>query len=159
MTYQFGSVRQQERVREMAGEGEEKKGKSDRKRDNASKKEGKAGRKARKARGSRGGKKPNGQQRADLISAIAHPLRRCILRVLHDWREPGGPAQIARELGLPVGTVVYHVRVLWRYGAVGTAGEQQVRGAIEHFYDSTIEDDPPIETLLEETREVDEEGK
>jgi len=30
------------------------------------------------------------------------------------------------------------------------------RGAVEHLYESTIEDDPPIETLLAETKEFDE---
>jgi DNA-binding transcriptional ArsR family regulator len=111
--------------------------------------------KARKARASRRRKKPNGRRRVNLIVAIAHPLRRRILRVLHDWGEPASPAQIARQLDLPVGTVAYHAKVLWRLSAVEPAGEQHVRGSVEHFYDSTIDDDPPIETLLEETREVD----
>ena len=44
------------------------------------------------------------------------------------------------------------------FEALEPTGEQQVRGAIEHFYASTVEDDPPIETLLEETREADEEA-
>lgn len=103
--------------------------------------------------------KPDGRQRAELICAIAHPLRRRILRLLHHRGKPAGPAQIAKGLGLPVGTVGYYMRVLQRYGAVEPVGKRQARGAIEHLYDSTIEDDPPIESLLEETREVDEEGK
>ncbi|HKB50394.1 MAG TPA: helix-turn-helix domain-containing protein [Solirubrobacterales bacterium] len=122
-------------------------------------KKGKPSKKARKARASRRRKKPDGRRRANLICAIAHPLRRRILRLIADGGESCSPAQIARELGLPIGTVAYHAKVLWRFGAVEPAGEQQVRGAVEHFYDTTIEDDPPIETLLEETREVDDEDK
>jgi DNA-binding transcriptional ArsR family regulator len=115
--------------------------------------------KAREARAARRRRKPDGRRRVHLIVAIAHPLRRRILRLIADWGEPCSPAQLARELGLPVGTVGYHVKVLRRFGAVEPTGERQVRGAVEHFYDSTIEDDPPIETLLDETRDVDEEDK
>jgi DNA-binding transcriptional ArsR family regulator len=121
-------------------------------------KKGKPGKKARKAGvPKRPRKRSSGQRRAHLLSAIAHPLRRRILRALHDWDEPASPVQLARAFRLPLATIAYHANVLKRFGAVEPAGEKQVRGAIEHFYDSTIEDDPPIETLLEETREVDEE--
>jgi DNA-binding transcriptional ArsR family regulator len=138
----------------MAGAGEErKKGEPEREK-------GKPGKKARKAKTSRRRRgRPNGQRRINLIVAIGHPLRRRILRVLHDWGGPCSPAQIARELDLPISTVAYHAKVLWRFGAVEPAGERHVRGAVEHFYDSTIEDDPPVETLLEETREADDEDE
>jgi len=98
------------------------------------------------------------QGRADLISAIGHPLRRCILRLLHDHDNPQSASKMARELEEPLGTTAYHARVLCNVAALKETGEQQVRGAIERFYASTIEDDPPIETLLEETREADEEA-
>jgi hypothetical protein len=55
-----------------------------------------------------------------------------------------------------LGSVAYQVRVLHRLVAVKPTGERHVRGAIQRFYESTIEDDPPIEALLEETREADE---
>lgn len=104
-----------------------------------------------------GREQPDGQDRVDLISAIDHPVRRRILRRLHDCRKPRSPSRLGRELDEHLGTAAYHVRVLESFGAVEQTGEQQVRGAIERFYASTIEDDPPIETLLEETREADEE--
>lgn len=113
------------------------------------------GEKARGARPSKRRKKVDGRRRVHLIMAIAHPLRRRILRAIHDWGEPCSPAQVARDIGEPLGTVAYHAKVLWRFGAVEAAGERQVRGAVQHFYDSTIEADPPIEALLEETRKVD----
>lgn len=78
-----------------------------------------------------------------------------MLRLFHGRGKPLSSVQMARLLGLPVGTVAYHARVLWRFGALEAARERQLRGAIARFYDSTIEDDPPIEALLEETRELD----
>ncbi len=137
-------------MRKMAKAGEER-----RKRKRPPKR-GKPGGKARRTRAKRRGN-PKGRRRANLIWAIAHPLRRRILRAIADSGEPLSPTQVAKELALPVGTVAYHAKVLWRFGAIEPAGEQQVRGAIEHFYDSTVTGDRPIETLLEETREVDEE--
>jgi DNA-binding transcriptional ArsR family regulator len=113
--------------------------------------------KTRKARALRRRQKPDGRRRANMIWAIAHPLRRRILRVIADNGEPLTPTQIATALGLPVGTVTYHSNVLRGFGAVEPVGKKSAGGTVERLYDSTIEDDPPIETLLEETREVDDE--
>lgn len=121
------------------------------------KKKGKPGKKARKAKASKRRTVSDSRRRANMIYAIAHPLRRCVLRQFNESEEPLSPVQVGRMLNLPTGLVAYHVTVLKRLGALEPVVEQQVRGAIEHFYDSTIEDDPPIETLLEETKDVDEE--
>jgi DNA-binding transcriptional ArsR family regulator len=137
----------------MADAGEEGK------RGKRSRKMGSPGKKARKAKAGRRRRRSSGRRRVHLIVAIANPLRRRILRVIHDWGEPVSPIQIARELCLPIGTVAYHANVLRRLGAVEPAGEQQVRGAVEHLHDSTIEDDPTIEALPEETREGDDEDE
>ena len=80
------------------------------------------------------------------------------MRLLGDLREQSSPTKIAKEFDMHVGTVGYHVRVLEQLGAVELTDEKMVRGAVEHFYKTTIDDDPPIETLLEETREVDDEN-
>lgn len=124
-------------------------------RDDSSEEEGRQRKRARKKRKSRRGKKPDGKRRADLISAIDHPLRRRILRLLDDRDEPLSPVQIAAALGVSLSTTAYHVRILAKLRAVVRAGRKQVRGALQRFYRSTIEDDPPVEALLEETREVD----
>ncbi len=84
-------------------------------------------------------------------------MRRRILRLLAARGEQSSPARIAKEFELHVGMVGYHIRVLEELGAVELTGEGMVRGAVEHFYKTTVNDDPPIETLLEETREVDDE--
>lgn len=111
--------------------------------------------KREKRSGGKGEGKPRGS-RGDMLFAIAHPLRRRILRRLGERDKPTSPIQLADDLDGPLGKIAYHVRVLWRLGALSAAGEEQVRGAVEHFYMSTIENDPPIETLLEETRKEDE---
>jgi DNA-binding transcriptional ArsR family regulator len=111
---------------------------------------------ARRGRGHGGGESP-GRGRANLIDAISHPLRRRILRLLADRDEQSSPTRIGKEFDLHVGTVGYHMRVLDELGAVALTDEGMVRGAVEHFYKTTIADDPPIEALLEETREFDEE--
>lgn len=100
--------------------------------------------------------KPDGQWRADLIKAIDHPLRRRMLRLLNEREEPLSSMQMADELGISLSITAYHVRILHELRAVVRAGKRQVRGALQRFYKSKVKADPPIETLLEETREVDE---
>lgn len=93
-----------------------------------------------------------------MVMAIAHPLRRRMLRMIVKHGEPLSPAQMAKEFGLPVGTITYHAKVLWLFEAVEPIRERQMHGAAEHLYEVTIENDPPLETLLEETREADDGG-
>jgi DNA-binding transcriptional ArsR family regulator len=92
----------------------------------------------------------------ELISALNHPTRRRILRLMLDRKERLSATEIASELGMPLGDASYHGGLLRDLGAVKPAGTRQVRGALQRFFEATIEDDPPIETLLEETRETDE---
>ena len=44
------------------------------------------------------------------------------------------PKDLSLELQAPLSTVNYHVTELRRSGLVEIVGEEQVRGAIEHFY-------------------------
>jgi DNA-binding transcriptional ArsR family regulator len=135
----------------MADAGREKRGRKKAKKRRAT------GKKGRKMATSGRQKKSDALLRARLISAIAHPLRRRILRALAESGEERSPAQLGREFDLAVGSISYHLNVLRKLSVVKPVGERMVRGAVEHFYESTIEDDPPIEALLEETRAVDEE--
>lgn len=112
----------------------------------------------RKQKASDGSGRPDGAQREAIIRAIGHPLRRRVLRVLIDEGEPRSPAQIREILDLSLNAVAYQMRVLRRLGAVTAVGSRQVRGAIERFYLPAIEGDYPIEALLEETREWDEDN-
>jgi DNA-binding transcriptional ArsR family regulator len=97
----------------------------------------------------------NGHQREALISALNHPTRRRILRLMLDRKQRLSATEIAAEFEMPLGDASYHLVSLRDLRAVKPAGTKQVRGALQRFYAVTIEDDPPIEALLEETREAD----
>jgi DNA-binding transcriptional ArsR family regulator len=113
---------------------------------------------ARRARAARRRERRRDRNQGQVILAIAHPLRRRMLRMMVKREEPLSPAQIAEEFGLPVGTIAYHAKVLWHFEAVEPIREPEARGVAEHLYEATIENAPPIETLLEETREADDDG-
>jgi DNA-binding transcriptional ArsR family regulator len=67
-----------------------------------------------------------------LGALVAHPLRSQCLTLLAD--RTASPAEIAEELDENLGNVSYHVRKLWKGGAVEIVEEKPVRGAMEHFY-------------------------
>src|ERR1700750_3401317 len=67
-----------------------------------------------------------------LLKAISHPLRHRLLGML-DGRT-ASPNELARELGLPLGRVSYHIRLLHDLGAIELVGTEPRRGALEHFY-------------------------
>jgi predicted ArsR family transcriptional regulator len=70
-----------------------------------------------------------------LARANTHPLRVSILEVLSiDGGRTLSPKDLSVELQSPLSTVNYHVTELGRSGLVRVVDEQQVRGAIEHFY-------------------------
>jgi DNA-binding transcriptional ArsR family regulator len=84
--------------------------------------------------------------------------RRRVLRVLHDAGEARSPNEISETLGATVGHISYHVKILRECRAVVLTDVQPRRGAVEHFYISTIKDNEPIGTLLEATQAEDEEA-
>jgi DNA-binding transcriptional ArsR family regulator len=67
-----------------------------------------------------------------LLKAISHPLRHRLLGML-DGRV-ASPNELARELGLPLGRVSYHIRLLHELGAIELVRAEPRRGALEHFY-------------------------
>ena len=70
-----------------------------------------------------------------LARANTHPLRVSILEVFNlDGGRTLSPKDLSHELQAPLSTVNYHVTELAKAGLVKIVGEQQVRGAIEHFY-------------------------
>ncbi len=75
-----------------------------------------------------------------LLGALSNPLRRQILRRMHNG-EALSPLQLAEEFDLPVSNIAYHVRVLAGCGAVKLVRVKPVRGALKHFYRSSLE--PP----------------
>ena len=70
-----------------------------------------------------------------LARANTHPLRVSILEVLAiDGGRTLSPKDLSLELQAPLSTVNYHVTELRRSDLLKVVDEQQVRGAIEHFY-------------------------
>ena len=92
----------------------------------------------------------------DCITAIKAPLRRRILRLLHEANEARSPIEVAKAFRLPVSHISYHVKALKECGTVALADARAKQGAIEHFYASTVSDNNLIVELLEDTRADDE---
>lgn len=67
-----------------------------------------------------------------LLKAISHPLRHRLLGLLDN--RTASPNELARELGLPLGRVSYHIRLLADLGAIELVRTEPRRGALEHFY-------------------------
>jgi len=75
----------------------------------------------------------------DLFVAMAHPLRRRILRAMH--ANGGGdlsPRELSQRLEQPLSRLSYHVKVLARCQAIELVATQPVRGSTQHFYRSVV---------------------
>jgi DNA-binding transcriptional ArsR family regulator len=67
-----------------------------------------------------------------LVKALGHPVRAEALTILNT--RVASPNEIAKELGLPVGNVSYHVNELEKLGCVELVRTEQRRGATEHYF-------------------------
>jgi DNA-binding transcriptional ArsR family regulator len=92
----------------------------------------------------------------DCIKAVSAPQRRRILRRLHDVGEARSPNELAEAFEGSVVHVSYHVKVLKECGALVLTDTQPKRGAVEHFYASTVMDNELVAKLLEATEADDE---
>ena len=68
----------------------------------------------------------------DLISALSHPLRVHILDALSE--ATASPSDLAREVGLSVNYVAYHVKELEKLGYLELVKTEPRRGTVEHYY-------------------------
>jgi len=75
----------------------------------------------------------------DLFIALAHPLRRRILRQVLAEGSEISPRELSSALGEPLSRLSYHVRVLSTCGALELVRTKQIRGSTQHFYRSTLE--------------------
>jgi predicted ArsR family transcriptional regulator len=70
-----------------------------------------------------------------LARATAHPLRISILEILGmDGGRTLSPSELSQELQIPLSNTNYHVTELAKARLIELVGQQQVRGATEHFY-------------------------
>ncbi|HXS32736.1 MAG TPA: helix-turn-helix domain-containing protein [Solirubrobacterales bacterium] len=70
----------------------------------------------------------------DLFTALAHPLRRRILRKMIEDSGQISPRELAIDLDEPLSALSYHVRVLAECGAIKLVRTKQIRGSTQHFY-------------------------
>ena len=80
--------------------------------------------------------KQRDKAKTNRITAMSHPLRARILRLLSD-RDVMSPAQLSRELHAELSDVSYHVRALVKLECAEEVFTRPVRGAVEHFYRAT----------------------
>jgi DNA-binding transcriptional ArsR family regulator len=74
---------------------------------------------------------------AQIARVLSHPLRPRILEILAHRKE-ASPNEIAAELGVPLGTLSYHTRLLRDAGWIELVREVPRRGAVEHFYRAVV---------------------
>ena len=76
--------------------------------------------------------KDSGDNSAATRRLLAHPLRHRLLAILNE--RTASPKELAREVGLPIPNVSYHVDKLLEAGAIELAYQEPRRGVAEHFY-------------------------
>jgi len=74
----------------------------------------------------------------DLFDALAHPLRRRILREMMRTEAEATPTGLAGRLSEPLVVVSYHVRVLAECKAVKLVRTERVRGSTQHVYGCSL---------------------
>lgn len=90
--------------------------------------------------GAKAGKKARAGASAEgdlrMAKALAHPLRVQVLAILD--QRIASPNEMAKEIGVPVSKLSYHVNELKKYGCIELDSTAQRRGATEHFYRATM---------------------
>lgn len=78
---------------------------------------------------------PRVERLVSLGRAVGHPARaRILLACAESGEGLRRPVTLARELGLPLGVVSYHVRTLASLGLLVLRSTTTVRGAVAHDY-------------------------
>ena len=81
--------------------------------------------------------KSNSPTTDQMLKALNHSLRRRILRLMDG--ETRSPGSLAAELGEPLPSISYHVRVLCECDVLRPVRTVPVRGSIQHFYEPNVE--------------------
>jgi DNA-binding transcriptional ArsR family regulator len=90
-----------------------------------------------------------------LIQALNHPLRRTLLRALHNSDGARSPVQLSKMIGEDVSSIDYHIKILASLGAAVKTSDRQVRGARENFFLSKVSDHEQMVTILADTERDD----
>jgi hypothetical protein len=78
-----------------------------------------------------------GPSALEFARALAHPLRHRLFFEYH--RDVTSPSRAARRLEEPLNVVAYHTRALLSRRCIELVDSRRVRGAVEHFYRTTVE--------------------
>jgi len=90
--------------------------------------------------------------------ALEHPVRRIILRHLHETGKAESPVEMVPLVeGLTLGLASYHAGILRDSGVTRMDRTAQVRGATQHFYVSAVAGDSEVEEVLAATEAADRE--
>lgn len=69
-----------------------------------------------------------------IFTELSHPVRVRALLYIREHKQ-ASPVQMAGPLGVSLGTIAYHIRVLeGKMGMIELKSETRVRGAVEHTY-------------------------
>jgi DNA-binding transcriptional ArsR family regulator len=82
-----------------------------------------------------------------LLAELRHPLRRELLRLAIEEKEPISPRDLARKVERPLSNVAYHVRVLALCGGLEMVRKTPSRGSIQHFYRAAVTPEQGREAL------------
>jgi|GEM_PF-2062935 len=75
-----------------------------------------------------------GPEPNELVTLLAHPIRRRILRLLLSREDPVSPTDAARTFGVKVTGLSYYFRCLAGAGAIELVNEVPARGSVRHYY-------------------------
>jgi predicted transcriptional regulator len=94
---------------------------------------------------------------ADTREALQHSVRRQILRTLQATDRTMSVSDLAKSDRVPCGMpcVSHHLHTLRDFGLIERVETQPVRGAIKHYFTSSIDDDGHVTRVLRATEQAD----
>jgi DNA-binding transcriptional ArsR family regulator len=87
-----------------------------------------------------------------LLCALHHPVRRQVLRALHEETSPLSASAMSRSrisVGLP--RLSFHARVLCEMGVIECVATRDTRGSTERLYASLVAENELVGTILRNT--------
>jgi DNA-binding transcriptional ArsR family regulator len=90
-----------------------------------------------------------------LISALDHPVRREILRLLSGQDTPVSPVEMKDSIDVGLSALSYHARTLAEQRVTRLSTTRQVRGSTQHFYASEVAENRMVTAILAHTEKYD----
>lgn len=90
-----------------------------------------------------------------LLDALNHPIRRQLLRLLHERTTSRSPTEMSQKMTLGLTGISYHARVLSDLDVIRLSRTGQVRGSTQHFYVSRVAKIALVDAILKKTEKED----